>query len=75
MTILFYNRAANEFDNIFEVQGVTRKGLEGLHSDKFGDIDESQFVPASQVFNDPAAWEMLEQLGNATENTVSLSCY
>ncbi|XP_053407681.1 transforming acidic coiled-coil-containing protein 3-like [Mercenaria mercenaria] len=55
--------------DIFEVQGVTRRGQEGSQLEKFGDIDESQFVSASQVFNDPAAWEMLEKLGGTTTDS------
>ncbi|XP_060570300.1 transforming acidic coiled-coil-containing protein 2-like [Ruditapes philippinarum] len=55
--------------DIFEVQGVTRRGEEGTQANQFGDIDESQFVSASQVFNDPAAWEMLEKLGGGSSDS------
>jgi hypothetical protein len=58
--------------DIFEVQGVTRRGEEGSQANQFGDIDESQFVSASQVFNDPAAWEMLEKLGGGSSDSVSV---
>ncbi|WAR20894.1 TACC2-like protein, partial [Mya arenaria] len=53
-----------ETETDFEVQGVTRRGqtsAEGMYPD----IDESQFVSASEIFNDPAAWEMLEKFGSA----------
>ncbi|XP_052773296.1 transforming acidic coiled-coil-containing protein 3-like [Mya arenaria] len=63
-----------ETETDFEVQGVTRRGqtsAEGMYPD----IDESQFVSASEIFNDPAAWEMLEKFGSAaskdTESALS----
>lgn len=71
---LLPNREADQLGEIFEVQGVTRRGQD-LQQNQLGDIDESQFVSASQVFNDPAAWEMLENLGSATSNTVSSHMY
>ncbi|KAL4231421.1 Transforming acidic coiled-coil-containing protein 2 [Mactra antiquata] len=59
-------------EDIFEVQGVTRRGDDNFtQMGQFGEIDDMQFVSASQVFNDPAAWEMLEKFGTTSNKEES----
>ncbi|XP_052228518.1 titin homolog isoform X2 [Dreissena polymorpha] len=59
-------------EDTFEVHGVTRRGQSGAMTEYWGDVEDAQFVPASEVFNDPAAWDMLEKIGNnASKETES----